>query len=235
MNLLKQRFRNQQPVIAVNVGGRNPDVMAVLAKAGAHAAFIDCERTGIGLDVATELIRAAKVVGLTTLVRSWSKDPAVLVQFMDRQVDGLVVPHINCAQDAVDVVELVRYACGNDKASSKIIIVQIETRQAIEALDEIIAVPGVDAYLIGPNDLAYSMMGQRSARTPDVLAAITGIAKRLKAAGKPFGLPVKIEELPDFLASGASLLYYPIEWLLTSALTDLTNRLDQLKPPSNLA
>ena len=235
MNLLKQRFRNQQPVIAVNVGGRNPDVMAVLAKAGAHAAFIDCERTGIGLDVATELIRAAKVVGLTTLVRSWSKDPAVLVQFMDRQVDGLVVPHINCAQDAVDVVELVRYACGNDKASSKIIIVQIETRQAIEALDEIIAVPGVDAYLIGPNDLAYSMMGQRSARTPDVLAAITGIAKRLKAAGKPFGLPVKIEELPDFLASGASLLYYPIEWLLTSALEDLTNRLDQLKPPNNQA
>ena len=235
MNLLKQRFRNQQPVIAVNVGGRNPDVMAVLAKAGAHAAFIDCERTGIGLDVATELIRAAKVVGLTTLVRSWSKDPAVLVQFMDRQVDGLVVPHINCAQDAVDVVELVRYACGNDKASSKIIIVHIETRQAIEALDEIIAVPGVDAYLIGPNDLAYSMMGQRSARTPDVLAAITGIAKRLKAAGKPFGLPVKIEELPDFLASGASLLYYPIEWLLTSALEDLTNRLDQLKPPNNQA
>ena len=235
MNLLKQRFRNQQPVIAVNVGGRNPDVMAVLAKAGAHAAFIDCERTGIGLDVATELIRAAKVVGLTTLVRSWSTDPAVLVQFMDRHVDGRGVPHINCAQDAVDVVELVRYACGNDKASSKIIIVQIETRQAIEALDEIIAVPGVDAYLIGPNDLAYSMMGQRSARTPDVLAAITGIAKRLKAAGKPFGLPVKIEELPDFLASGASLLYYPIEWLLTSALEDLTNRLDQLKPPSNLA
>ena len=235
MNLLKQRFRNQQPVIAVNVGGRNPDVMAVLAKAGAHAAFIDCERTGIGLDVATELIRAAKVVGLTSLVRSWSKDPAVLVQFMDRQVDGLVVPHINCAQDAVDVVELVRYACGNDKASSKIIIVQIETRQAIEALDEIIAVPGVDAYLIGPNDLAYSMMGQRSARTPDVLAAITGIAKRLKAAGKPFGLPVKIEELPDFFASGACLLYYPIEWLLTSALKDLTNRLDELKPPNNQA
>ena len=233
MNLLKQRLRNQQPVIVVNVGGRNPDVMAVLAKAGAHAAFIDCERTGIGLDVATELIRAAKVVGLTTLVRSWSKDPAVLVQFMDRQVDGLVVPHINCAQDAVDVVELVRYACGNDKASSKIIIVQIETRQAIEALDEIIAVTGVDAYLIGPNDLAYSLMGQRSARTPDVLAAVADIAKRLKAAGKPFGLPGKLEELPDFLASGACLLYYPIEWLLTSAMKDLTNRLDELNTSGN--
>ena len=229
MNLIKQRFRDQQHVIAVNVGGRNPDVMGVLASAGAHAAFIDCERTGIGLDVATELIRAAKVAGLTSLVRSWSKDPAVLVQFMDRQVDGLVVPHINCAQDAIEVVELVRYACGDDKAPSKIVIVQIETREAIEALDEIMAVPGVDAYLIGPNDLAYSLMGQRSARTPDVLAAVDGIAKRLKAAGKPFGLPGKLDELPDFVASGACLLYYPIEWLLTSALKDLNARLDALK------
>ena len=229
MNLIKQRFRDQQHVIAVNVGGRNPDVMGVLASAGAHAAFIDCERTGIGLDVATELIRAAKVAGLTSLVRSWSKDPAVLVQFMDRQVDGLVVPHINCAQDAIEVVELVRYACGDDKAPSKIVIVQIETREAIEALDEIMAVPGVDAYLIGPNDLAYSLMGQRSARTPDVLAAVDGIAKRLKAAGKPFGLPSKLDELPDFVASGACLLYYPIEWLLTSALKDLNARLDALK------
>ena len=229
MNLIKQRFRDQQHVIAVNVGGRNPDVMGVLASAGAHAAFIDCERTGIGLDVATELIRAAKVAGLTSLVRSWSKDPAVLVQFMDRKVDGLVVPHINCAQDAIDVVELVRYACGDDKAPSKIVIVQIETREAIEALDEIMAVPGVDAYLIGPNDLAYSLMGQRSARTPDVLAAVDGIAKRLKAAGKPFGLPGKLDELPDFVASGACLLYYPIEWLLTSALKDLNARLDALK------
>ena len=179
--------------------------------------------------MATELIRAAKVAGLTSLVRSWSKDPAVLVQFMDRQVDGLVVPHINCAQDAIEVVELVRYACGDDKAPSKIVIVQIETREAIEALDEIMAVPGVDAYLIGPNDLAYSLMGQRSARTPDVLAAVDGIAKRLKAAGKPFGLPSKLDELPDFVASGACLLYYPIEWLLTSALKDLNARLDALK------
>ena len=235
MNLLKQRFHDLQPVIAVNVGGRNPDVMAALANAGAHAAFIDCERSGIGLDVATELIRAAKVAGLTSLVRSWSKDPAVLVQFMDRQVDGLVVPHINCAQDAKDVVELVRYACGNDKALQKIIIVQIETRQAIESLDEIMAVPGIDAYLIGPNDLAYSLMGQRSAKTPEVLAAVASISKRLKAAGKPFGMPAKFDELPDFLASGATLLYYPIEWLLSSALKDLTTRIETLKPPINPA
>lgn len=235
MNAFKQRLTNNQPTIAVNVGGRNPDVMGVLASAGAHAAFIDCERTGIGLDVATELIRAAKVAGLPSLVRSWSKDPAVLVQFMDRQVDGLVVPHINCAQDAADVVELVRYACGDDKAPHKIVIVQIETREAIEALDEIMAVPGVDAYLIGPNDLAYSLMGQRSARTPEVLAAVDGVAQRLKAAGKPFGLPGKLDELPDFVASGACLLYYPIEWLLTSALKDLNARLDALKPAVNRA
>ena len=111
MNLLKQRFHDLQPVIAVNVGGRNPDVMAALANAGVHAAFIDCERSGIGLDVATELIRAAKVTGLTSLVRSWSKDPAVLVQFMDRQVDGLVVPHINLSISSINYLVSFKFVC----------------------------------------------------------------------------------------------------------------------------
>ena len=56
INNNQQRLKDGKHVIAVNVGGRNPDVMLALANAGAHVAFIDCERSGIGLDVATELI-----------------------------------------------------------------------------------------------------------------------------------------------------------------------------------
>ena len=119
LNAHQQRLRDGQMVIAVNLSGRNPDVMGALASAGTHVAFVDCERSGIGLDVATELIRAAKLAGLSPMVRSWSRDPAVLVQYLDRQADGLIVPHIDTAQDAADAVEVVRYACG-DKAADKL-------------------------------------------------------------------------------------------------------------------
>ena len=130
----QQRLRNGEMVIAVNLGGRNPDVMETLARAGAHVALIDCERTGIGLDAAADLIRAARAAGLSPIVRSWSHDPAILVQYLDRLADGLIIPHIESAKDAEDAAELVRYACG-DKAADKTLIVQIETVRAIANLD----------------------------------------------------------------------------------------------------
>lgn len=220
----QQRLRGGEIVIAVNLGGHNPDVMMALAAAGAHIAFIDCERTGIGLDAATDLIRAAKVAGLSPMVRSWSHDPAVLVQFLDRQVDGLIIPHIDTAKDATDAVEVVRYACG-DKADDKSVIVQIETVSAIDHLDAIASVPGIDAFLIGPNDLAYSMTGKRGAQTPDVLKAVEEISGRLRSGGHRFGMPANWSQLDQFKARGATLLYFPIEWLLGRALGELNQRL----------
>jgi 4-hydroxy-2-oxoheptanedioate aldolase len=224
INPHQQRLRSGGTVIAVNLGGRNPDVMAALASAGAHVAFVDCERSGIGLDAATDLIRAAHVAGLSPLVRSWSRDPAVLVQYLDRQADGLVVPHIDTAQDAADAVEVVRYACG-ERASDKTVIVQIETAKAVSNLREIMAVPGIDAFLIGPNDLAYSLIGKRGARTPEVLSVVTDVCRQLAAAGKRFGMPATWDQLDEFRASGATFLYFPIEWLLDRALRELGGRL----------
>lgn len=220
----QQRLRNGQIVIAVNLGGHNPDVMGALASAGAHIAFIDCERTGIGLDAATDLIRAARVAGLSPMVRSWSRDPAVLVQYLDRQVDGLIIPHIDDAKDAQAAVEVVRYACGA-QACDKTVIVQIETVNAVDHLDAIADVPGVDAFLIGPNDLAYSMTGTRGAQTPEVMAAVEGVSARLKAKGLRFGMPASWQYIDAFKARGATFLYFPIEWLLDQALVELRGRL----------
>ena len=206
LNLQQQRLKDGKTVIAVNVAGKNPDVMQALSKSGAHMAFIDCERTGIGIDAATELIRAAKLANLTAIVRSWSKDPTVLVQYLDRQV------------------ELFRYACG-DKSADKTIIVQIETVEAINNLDAIMQVPGVDAYLIGPNDLAYDMTGVRGARTPDVLNMVDHVSERLRLAEKRFGMPADWSQLEHFQKLGATFLYFPIEWLIDKALKDLNGLL----------
>lgn len=216
----QQRLRDGATVIAVNLGGRNPDVMGALARGGAHIAFIDCERTGIGLDAATDLIRAARVAGLSPMVRSWSRDPAVLVQYLDRQVDGLIIPHVDTAAQAEEAVEVVRYACG-DQAHEKSVIVQIETALAVSHLDELLRVEGIDAFLIGPNDLAYSLTGRRGANTPEVVAAVEKVSIRLRAEGRRFGMPATWRDLAQFRARGATLLYFPIEWLLDRALAEL--------------
>ena len=82
-------------------------------------------------------------------------------------------------------------------------------------------VPGVDAYLIGPNDLAYDMTGVRGARTPDVLNMVDHVSERLRLAEKRFGMPADWSQLEHFQKLGATFLYFPIEWLIDKALKDL--------------
>ena len=217
---VKEKMRRGEVAIAVNLAGHNPDIVEPLAKFGADVAFVDCERTGIGLDAATDLIRAARAAGLPAVVRSWSRQPEVLVQYFDCKADGIVVPHVDSAEEAAAVVELVRYACG-DAARDKLVVVQIETPAAVKAVDAMATVPGVDVILIGPNDLSYEMTGTRGARTPEVNAAIAHVAERLRAAGKPFGMPARLAEVAQFRAVGATFLYYPVEWLLERAMAEL--------------
>ncbi len=225
---LKAKLKRGEVAIAVNIGGHNPDIIEHLARLGADIAFIDCERTGIGIDAATDLIRAARAARLPCVVRSWSRAPEVLVRYLDRKIDGIVVPHVDTAQEAAAIVELVRYACG-DAAADKLVVVQIETQAAVKEAAAIAAVPGVDVVLIGPNDLSYEMTGKRGARTAAVDAAIAQVAAHMRQAGMPFGMPGRLHEIAQFRALGATFLYYPVEWLLERGLEELKRAVAQ--PP----
>ncbi|MFZ9136909.1 MAG: aldolase/citrate lyase family protein, partial [Hylemonella sp.] len=92
---------------------------------------------------------------------------------------------------------------------------------------EILDVPGVDAYLIGPNDLAYDMTGQRGSQPPELLAAVQDVAAQCRSRSKPFGMPANWDQLAHFRSMGGTFLYFPLEWLLQHALHDLNSRFKQ--------
>jgi 2-keto-3-deoxy-L-rhamnonate aldolase RhmA len=96
----------------------------------------------------------------------------------------------------------------------------------VKQIDRMAAVPGVDVFLIGPNDLSYEMTGKRGARTPEVSQAIEHVSARLKLAGRAFGMPGRLNELAQFRALGATFLYYPVEWLLERALQEVKRTLE---------
>ncbi len=217
---LKKKLAAGEVVVSVNPAGRNPDVVTTLARAGADLLFIDCERTGIGLDSAADLLFAAKASQLPAIVRPHTAEQAELVRFLDRGADGLVIPHVNTAAQAAAAAEIIRYACGK-AAADKLLLVQIETAEAIRNLDAIAAVPGVDAFLIGPNDLAYDMCGERGARNEMVTAAIDDVCRRLTSQGKRFGMPAPITDMAAFQQRGATFLYYSLDWLIQSGFDAL--------------
>ncbi len=220
----KQMLTDCKPVIAVNIGGPSADHVELLGKVGGDCAFIDCERTGVGLESVGPMTRAAHAFGMAAVVRSWSKEEAVLVQYFDRGIDGIVVPRVESAAEACAIVDTVRYACGKS-AGEKIVVAQIESVAGIERADEIIAVPGIDVILIGPNDLSHSMGFAGDTSRPELIAAVDALAARLRAANRAFGLPVTTEKAREWVVKGATFLYHPMEWLLRQSLTQLKQNL----------
>jgi 2-keto-3-deoxy-L-rhamnonate aldolase RhmA len=95
----------------------------------------------------------------------------------------------------------------------------------VAAVDELAQVYGLDALLIGPNDIGYNMTGTRGAMTAEVENAIDYVSVRLRAAGKPFGMPCTIADIPRFKARGANIVYYTVGWLLERALAELSREL----------
>ena len=208
---IKQKIAAGESVMIVNTGGNNPDVVETLAHIGADLVFIDCERMGLGLDSATDLIRAARANGMACVVRSPSKQPETIVQFLDRNADGVVVPRVDSAQEAAAVVE-----------------VQIESRAAVAAVDEMAAVPGIDVFLIGPADLAWDMTGNKKS-TPEVQAAVDHVCARLSAAGCRFGMPCPEGSAARFRKRGATFAYYHLEWLLRRSWKEFARELKEGK------
>ena len=223
--------------------------MARIAKsAGCEYIILDMEHSGWGFETVKDQIQFARGAGIVPLVNPPGDDFNLITRSLDLGAKGILVPVVETKAQAEAIVRATRYPPHGRRGSafgvahddyiigdarktmkaandSVLVMIKIETKKGVQNVDEIMAVPGVDAFLIGPNDLAYSLIGKRGARTPEVLAVVDDVCRRLAAAGKRFGMPANWDQLDAFRASGATLLYFPIEWLLDRALRELSARL----------
>ena len=118
----------------------------------------------------------------------------------------MVVPRVDRAADARRVVESVRY-CYPREPSAKFISVQIETVNAVEELDDFLAVDGIDVFFIGPVDLAKSMGHEGDFRAPEVERVMDEVIERTRAAGRHVGILVNEGNVADHVAKGVRFLY----------------------------
>ncbi|MDM8520725.1 aldolase/citrate lyase family protein [Anaerolineales bacterium HSG6] len=180
-NRLKRAIHAGQHVVGTMLAEiRQPSVMQLLANAEFDFVIIDNEHGGFNVETLADLSRAAQYVGLTPIVRVPDLSYAHIAQTLDVGAQGIMIPRITSAQQVRDVVDMMKYPPmgirGN--ASSRgytnfksgpvedimltaneetILIVQIETREALDELEEIVNTPGVYAILVGPNDLSISL------------------------------------------------------------------------------
>ncbi len=174
---------------------RQPSVMQILANAGFDFALIDNEHGGFGIETIGDLSRAAVLMGITPLVRVPDIAYPYIAQTLDVGAQGLMIPRVTNAEQVRSVVQQMRYPPLGERGSAlergftrfrrapvqevldsvhreTMLVIQIETRQALENLDEILAVPGVDVALIGPNDLGIALGVPGQLEAPVLVEAI---------------------------------------------------------------
>ena len=197
----------------------HPAIPEIFASSGFDWLAIDLEHSAITLGEAEELIRVIDLKNVIPLVRLSSNNAEQIKRVMDAGAHGVIVPMVNNACQAAQAVAAVKYppigtrsfglarAQGYGTSFEKyqqwqkensIVVVQIEHVEAVENLAEILKVPGVDAYFVGPYDLSGSLGVPGQFDHPDFLQAMQKIKQIGAKSGKPGGRHI-IEPDPSLL------------------------------------
>ena len=202
-NDLKAKLQNGEKTVGAWVTIPHPDISEALSTLPFDWFVFDQEHSTLDDQLTQQLMQAMKGKKVTPLIRVAWNDPVLVKKALDTGVYGIIVPWINSREDAIKVVRACKYppdgirGCGprrtilldpdylktvNDEI---LIIVQIETEEAVDNAEGILSVEGVDAFFVGPFDLSASMglMGQIThARVQESINRVFEVGKRLGVA-----------------------------------------------------
>jgi len=187
----------------------SPFSAEIMARAGFDWLIVDMEHApGDFLNLASQLQAMGKT-GCVPFVRAPWNDPVAIKRILDTGVMGVLIPYVNTAEEAKNAVAACKYPpegirglAGSTRAAyfgqnsmdylkdandEILVIIAVETGEAIDNLDEILAVEGLDGIFIGPMDLATSMGYFGDPSHPEVQQAITTVEKKTLKADKYLG------------------------------------------------
>src|SRR5690606_14466459 len=102
------------------------------------------------------MARAVRLGGAVSIVRPESDARWMIARYLNRGIDGVMVPLVHTAEQCEEIVRTVRYACPDDH-EARIVVVMIESMEGVRNLPSILQVEGIDVFFVGPGDLSQSM------------------------------------------------------------------------------
>lgn len=182
------------------------------------------------------LTRACDIWGISSVVRVNRNDQNLIYRTLDRGAQGIVVPHVNTKEEAINVVEGGKFGpigkrgmftgrqgfgvadypkVANDET---LLIVLIEDIVAVENLEEILTVDHIDAFMVAPNDLASSMGYTGEMNHPEAVAVKDRALRTIVDAGRTAGSLAFNHTAASLVSQGVRLLLTPVApWLAEGA------------------
>lgn len=188
-----------------------PKLVKVLEESGYNFFFIDCEHGAYSLESVSNMVIAADFSKIVPFARVPEIRKEAILKVLDLGTGGIMIPAVKTAEEVREAVRLAKYKpMGNRGYSTykyysnysmihpakilkeanegQIIVIQIETREAIDCISDIAAVEGVDALLVGPGDLSLSYGYPGEQGRPEVVSAVEKVIKAAKERNLGIGI-----------------------------------------------
>ena len=248
-NLLKTALQDNQVTIGSWLSIPSPIVAEIIAQAGFPWLVVDLEHSVIDLKSMQAMFIAMELNQCIPLARLSGKDPNQTKRVLDAGAYGIIAPMINTAEEAEMMVNAVKYppfgkrGVGLARAQGygmkfddykehfnqhSIVICQIEHKEAVENIDDILSVKGIDGIIIGPYDLSGSYGIPGEFEDPLILEAEQKVLDSAKRNGVPAGIHVVHPDTEDLLSNikkGFKFIAYGVDmiFLATSCVQEMKN------------
>ena len=241
-NKTKAKLRQNLPVYGVISTSDNPQLAELFGIAGFDFYMLDAEHALIDPAQAIHAIRACELTDITPLVRIGSKDPKLVLQYLDAGMMGVMMPGLESVEEVQMLVNAIKYfpvgkrGMGISRASGytaytgttapeyinfsndeTLVIIQFEDDELLEKFPALCAVPGLDACVIGPRDLSLNMGFPDGANHPEVQDVIDNTIAIMKNAGIAAGITAGTRaDAAKQVARGASMILTASQALILS-------------------
>ena len=251
-NTTKAKLSDGKVVFGAIIGRYAPDLVELFGAIGYDFVMIDCEHGPMNLDQVEHMVRAAEVFGITPIARVPNHGDSTILGFLDRGVQGVIVPHVNTREAAEAVARAARYypeghrgmgggrahdygvGVSRDEAirwinANTLVIPMVEETEAVKNLEDILTVPGVDVLHVAASDLGQSMGNPGPA---EVRRVMREVVPKIRAGGKLAGVggnaPSDVAGVAEFIKLGATFVTISALGLLRLGAEDFRKRVDAL-------
>ena len=185
---------------------RQPSIMQILKNAGFDFVIIDNEHGAFGIESIADLSRMARILGLTPVVRVPDLAYPYVAQSLDAGAQGIMLPRVTHPDQVRQVLDIMKYPPMGKRGtamsrgqtdfragplmenmayanSQSLLMIQIETAESLQHLDEIVQIEGVDSLFVGPTDLSISLGVPGQSDSPLLISSIERVIASCKAHG----------------------------------------------------
>ena len=210
-NKVKAKLAAGEPAFGCFVRTPEPSLIEYVAMLGWDFLVFDAEHGTLQPRDVEDLCRAVEPRGTTPIVRVTTNDAPTILRFLDTGAHGLHVPWVNSPAEVERAVQAVKYTprgirgLAGSRASEwginepigeyvkranreTLVVIHIETQDAVDAIDEYIGIDGVDVLFLGPTDLSQSLGHPGDLKHADVLRAMDRVADAVVGSGKTLGI-----------------------------------------------